>query len=155
LNVQLDLVGSSYRPSLKRLKEATSEVDPSGEFIVYHGSKYGKDLREFLHKSDGFVFSSSCETFGQVLLEAMAASLPIACSNIPVAREMALDCAEYFDPEDIEGIANAMQLIMINAERRHESALCAAQIAKKYSPEKSANDTFKFICAFAREERNS
>jgi len=151
VNVKLDLVGPAYLPSLNHLKAVMQECDPEGNFITYHGPKYGEELRNCLNQADGFVFASSCETFGQVLLEAMASGLPIASSNIAVSQEVAQDCAEYFDPENIQDIANAMNTIIQNAARRQQSANRAREIASSYSPELSANDTFKFIVEVAKE----
>lgn len=151
VNVKLDLVGPAYLPSLNHLKAAMQECDPEGSFITYHGAKYGEELRNSLNQADGFVFASSCETFGQVLLEAMASGLPIASSNIAVAQEIAQDCAEYFDPENIDDIANAMNTIVQNTTRRQQSASRAKKIASIYSPEYSANATFKFITEVAKE----
>ncbi|NOR80233.1 MAG: glycosyltransferase [Methyloprofundus sp.] len=151
VNVKLDLVGPAYLPSLNHLKAVMQECDPGSSFITYHGPKYGEELRNSLNQADGFVFASSCETFGQVLIEAMASGLPIASSNIAVAQEVAQDCAEYFDPENTQDIANAMNTIIQNAARRQQSASRAREIASVYSPEYSANTTFKFIVEVAKE----
>jgi glycosyltransferase involved in cell wall biosynthesis len=49
---------------------------------IFLGRLYGKDLSEAYASSDLFVFPSTTETFGIVILEAMASGIPAICSNI-------------------------------------------------------------------------
>ncbi len=48
---------------------------------IFLGRLYGEKLSEVYASSDLFVFPSTTETFGIVLLEAMASKLPILCVN--------------------------------------------------------------------------
>jgi glycosyltransferase involved in cell wall biosynthesis len=43
------------------------------------------------------------------VLEAMAAGVPVACSDIPPLREVAGDCAIYFDPLNEDSIEAALR----------------------------------------------
>lgn len=49
--------------------------------IILTGAKHGKELSEVYASCDAFVFPSGTETFGNVLLEAMASGLPSICVN--------------------------------------------------------------------------
>lgn len=49
--------------------------------LLLTGYKRGKDLSEIYASCDVFVFPSSTETFGNVVLEAMSSGLPVAASN--------------------------------------------------------------------------
>lgn len=53
-------------------------------------------------------FPSLYEGFGLPLVEALACGLPIACSNTSSLPEVAGEFAHYFDPEDIDGMADAL-----------------------------------------------
>lgn len=68
-NVQLVLVGDGpMAPSLK--KNAPDNV-------TFTGYKHGRELAEIYASGDIFVFPSTTETFGNVVLEAMASGLPV------------------------------------------------------------------------------
>jgi glycosyltransferase involved in cell wall biosynthesis len=58
-------------PALKNLKEKYPEV----EFVGY---KFGEDLVNYYQTADVFVFPSKVDTFGNVILEAMACGTPVA-----------------------------------------------------------------------------
>ena len=67
------------------------------------------ELRHAYEAVDGVVYPSLCEGFGRACLEAMACGTPLACSDLPVFREVANDYAYYFDPLDEADIANAIR----------------------------------------------
>lgn len=66
-----------------------------------------KTLSEF----DCFILSSRFEGFGMVLLEAMAANLPIVCSRIPAALEVLGEegAATYFSPGNARELADTLK----------------------------------------------
>lgn len=63
---------------------------------------------------DLFVFPSQYEGFGIPILEAMAAGRPMVLSDIPVFREITQDQGVYFRPDDIEGMASAIDDVLAN-----------------------------------------
>jgi glycosyltransferase involved in cell wall biosynthesis len=75
--------------------------EPSDEEIVrlFSGAK-------------AFVFPSFAEGFGLPPLEAMAAGVPVVCSDIPVFREVYGDAARYVDPGRPESIADGVREIL-------------------------------------------
>ena len=62
------LVGSG--PHIANMKQRTN--------IYYLGWKRGEELSEIYRSCDVFVFPSKTDTFGQVMVEAMASGLPVA-----------------------------------------------------------------------------
>ena len=64
------------------------------------------------------VFPSIYEGFGIPVLEAMAANLPMALSNMPVFRELTEDCAAYFDPLDADAMARVLLEVLSAPERQ-------------------------------------
>ena len=67
--------------------------------------------------AEAFVYPSLYEGFGLPVLEAMARSVPVACSNASSLPEVAGDAALLFDPRDEPAIASALLRLL------HEPAL--------------------------------
>ena len=66
-----------------------------------------------------FVLPSLAEGFGLPVLEAMAREqTAVACSDLPVLREVAGDAALYFDPLDTSSIAAALERCLTDSELR-------------------------------------
>jgi glycosyltransferase involved in cell wall biosynthesis len=59
--------------------------------LVMTGKLTGEDLRDAYHAMDLFVFASKTETQGMVLVEAMAAGLPVVALDAPGVREVIRD----------------------------------------------------------------
>jgi glycosyltransferase involved in cell wall biosynthesis len=63
-------------PSRASLEKRYPEVE-------FAGYKYGAELAEYFGKADVFVFPSKTDTFGLVMLEAMACGTPVAAFPVP------------------------------------------------------------------------
>jgi Glycosyltransferase len=85
------------------LKEIASLALPN---VVFTGGKRGAELAQIYASADAFVFPSGTETFGNVLLEAMASGLPTVCTDsggvtdYTVHGENAVVC-RYGDPDSL------------------------------------------------------
>jgi glycosyltransferase involved in cell wall biosynthesis len=55
--------------------------------IIFAGMRTGEDLAEHYASADLFLFPSITETFGNVVLEAMASGLPVVAYDCAAARE--------------------------------------------------------------------
>ena len=150
LPITLDLIGSPEKPArLRRLVTTINRVDADGNFIHYYGHVSYKELLEAYHQADGFVFASSCETLPNILLEAMAAGLPIASSSYGPMPEALGETGAYFDPVQPESIANAVRGLVTNHVWRTQAASLAYERAQAYSWERCAHDTFSYLAEVA------
>ena len=70
-----------------------------------------EELLRVYARARAFIYPSTFEGFGMPVLEAMAAGIPVACSDIPPLREVASTAALYFDPLDENAIAGALEQI--------------------------------------------
>lgn len=149
--VHLDLVGPATPDSLARLQSTMMRVDPGKHFVTYRGPVDHQDLPATYHKADAFVFASTCENMPNILIEAMASGLPIACSDRGPMPEILRDAGVYFDPEDPSSIADALYALSTDAELRSDLALAAFELAEQYSWKRCANDTFSLLAEVARQ----
>ncbi len=149
--IKLELIGSAYAPALKHLHRVTRILDPEERFICHYGYLSHSEIFYKYHKAAAFAFASTCETFGQVITEAMAAGLPIACSNRGPMPEVLGDAGVYFDPEKPSEIEEAIRKLIEDPALRTEKAEAAYERAKTYTWERCARETFDFIAKVARE----
>lgn len=108
--LELDLPGSKVMvgdgPDREKLERAHPDV-------LFTGAKFGEELAEHYAQADVFVFPSKTDTFGNVILEALASGVPVAAypvtgpadilgghpeagaldSNLRAACISALDCS--------------------------------------------------------------
>ena len=147
--VVLELVGPAYGPALRRLLKTMQRCDPEGRAVRYLGPTPHAQLAACYARAEIGVFASSCENLPNILLETMAAGLPIACSNRGPMPEVLADAGRYFDPEDPRSIAAAILELMRSAELRERLARAACERARTYSWAQCAQQTFAFLAQVA------
>lgn len=142
--IELVLVGPKYQPFYKKyLKEVSKLGDIS--FINYVGQVQYKEVYKNYKQADIFVFASSCENMPNILIEAMASGLPVACSYMGPMPEFLRAAGEYFDPLSENSIAEAIERLILNPALRYNNALKAKSLVQEYSWKKCASETFEFI----------
>jgi 1,2-diacylglycerol 3-alpha-glucosyltransferase/glucuronosyltransferase len=72
---------------------------------VFHGMKYGSELAYFYQQADAFVFPSRTDTFGLVLVEAMACGTPVAAYPVTGPIDVIRDPAVGALNEDLRAAA--------------------------------------------------
>lgn len=92
------------------------------EEIESTGSSYDlppDELIHYYHGADLFAMTSLLETFGIVLIEAVAAGLPVVCFNAPGIRDvMTPDCGIICPMNDIKAFADAIFRLVKRKESR-------------------------------------
>jgi len=99
------------------------------------------DLLQLYARAHAFVYPSTFEGFGMPVLEAMAAGVPVACSDIAPLREVAGDAALLFDPMNEDAIADALDRIVTDAALRARLAQAGPERARRFSWERAARET--------------
>jgi glycosyltransferase involved in cell wall biosynthesis len=90
--------------------------------ILLTGIKHGRDLSAAYASADLFVFPSTTETFGNVLLEGLASGLPCVAASAGGVLEFARheSNAWLVEPHDAPAIASGLDLLLTSHElRRH------------------------------------
>ena len=143
--LELYLIGVGDRFALKRMYEAIQKHEVHREFVHYHGGLTHSATKKWYEKVDLFAFPSSCETFGISLLEAMAAGLPIACSDRGPMPEVLKDAGVYFNPENPSSIAASLKLLLQDESLRENLGRKALSLSQAFTWERCAQETFSFL----------
>ncbi len=85
-----------------------------GQPVTFMGTMHGSDLAEAYASADFFIFPSTTETLGLVLLEAMASGLPIVAAEARPTHELVdqSGAGALFSSEDRHGLSKAVGEIL-------------------------------------------
>jgi glycosyltransferase involved in cell wall biosynthesis len=150
LPIRLDLYGPARASVLPRLTEAMNRADAGRAFVHYWGEVDYEKIHACYATADLCVFASSCENMPNILIESMAAGLPIACSNRGPMPEVLGDAGIYFDPENPASIADAVRTLAAAPELRAEKAAASSAAASRFSWSRCASETLDFLSAVSR-----
>ena len=159
----LEILMNSFRQLLKKYKEIKLMVIGDGnlkqhymnlskeynieESVIFTGKIFTfEDLAKHYLACDMVVYpttSTTIESFGMVLIEAMAAEKPVIASNIPGIRAVVDDDVNGFlvKPKDVDDLASKIQYLIGNEDVRQkfgregrkkvEEKYCWEKIVKK------------------------
>ena len=97
-------------------------------------------LRLYAH-AHVYINTSKVEGFCLPILEAHSFGRPVICSDVPVLREVAGDAAVFVNPDDAEGLAQALESLFADPVRHEELSRRARANAARFSWEKAARET--------------
>lgn len=127
-----------------------------GDRVLFPGYLPNAELAALMADCIGVVFPSLYEGFGLPVIEAMAAGVPVACSNTTALPEVAADAAILFDPRVPTQIAQAMISLVENEPLRARLIQSGLQRAAEFSdPERMAGEyweLFQYALANERHE---
>lgn len=143
--VTLDLVGAKSGPAVDKVLEVVRRVDPESSFVNILPAQKHEDIPQYLFGSDVFIFASSCENMPNTLIEAMAAGLPIACSDRGPMPEILQEGGIYFNPEDPVSIFKSVRLIIEDTSLREKISRIALERSKLFSWRRCAEETWRYL----------
>ena len=97
------------------------------------GAVAAGDLEDLYAAADGLVTATRWEGFGLPVLEAMARGVPVACSDLPVLREVGAGLAELLDPGDPGSVAAAMRRLLASGRGRDERVAAGRAHAARFT----------------------
>jgi glycosyltransferase involved in cell wall biosynthesis len=110
-----------------------------------------EELMNLYARAHAFIYPSTFEGFGMPVLEAMAAGIPTACSDIPPLREVAETAALLFDPSSDDAIEKALERITSDESLRRDLAEAGPLRAREFSWDRAAMATAQTILDSAGE----
>ena len=128
------------------LQAITEERDRLGlrDRVLLPGYVRGKRLIDYYRSADLFAFASKTETLGLVVIEAMAAGLPVVCLGEMGVTEVVEDgVSGLFAPEDPRGFAEVMLEVLENEALRRRLREGALRRARALSTEAAAEKTLE------------
>jgi glycosyltransferase involved in cell wall biosynthesis len=152
--VELELIGPAYKPSLKKLEGSIERSVEQGAWVRYRGNVPYAQLSDCYANADLGIFASSCENMPNILLETMAAGLPVACSKLGPMPEVLGDAGLYFEPENPVDIADAIRQYLISPELRAEKSRTSFMRVQQYSWQRCAEQTLAFLAEIATQRRS-
>lgn len=122
----LVLVGSG--PARDQLRRRYAEMD-----VSFPGTLQGEDLADAYAAADAFVFPSTTDTLGLVLLEAMATGLPVLAADSPTSQELLQTHprARFFSPDQSSELPGLFAVLADGDARR--DALKTREIVQEWS----------------------
>jgi glycosyltransferase involved in cell wall biosynthesis len=104
-----------------------------------------EDLHSLYAQASAFLYPTRFEGFGLPVLEALAAAVPTACSNIEPVSGIASEAALQFNPDDIEAIAAAMLKLVEDEPLRRRLSESGPRRAAEFSWQTTAQQTLAAI----------
>jgi glycosyltransferase involved in cell wall biosynthesis len=133
-NVKLVIVGDGpYREEMEQDLKST----PS----IFMGYLEGETLAEVYASCDLFVFPSTTDTFGNVVLESQASGLPVIVTDCGGPQENIIPSKTglIVEGNSEESLLDGIQNLLSNSERLR----AMGKAARKYAEDRSFNDAFR------------
>ncbi len=108
------------------------------ERVMFPGFVDDQDLPALYAMATLFVYPSLYEGFGLPVAEAMACGVPVICSNASSLPEVGGDAVLYFDPCEIDAMANMMRRALADQALRSELRTKGLEQARQFSWERAA-----------------
>lgn len=145
-NISLDLFGPMSVAEKGILNKNIFKFKNLDKKIKYKGNKkYNYKFKNY----NLLIYPSLCESFGLPLVEAAVSGLRIACSDIPIFREILGKYPIYFNPNSDKSIQNSLKKInKIKITKNQISSL-----KNKYNWKKCSKKTFKLIFNISLNEK--
>ena len=132
-NVRLLIVGGG--PAIEELKNLVRSLQIE-EQVIFTGEVKNEEIRHYYKIAYLFTIASTTETFGIVIIEALASGIPVLAVKAPGAVDILTDGLDGLlvdNDNDIEKFANALDKIIREPELRERLSQGALKTSERYS----------------------
>jgi glycosyltransferase involved in cell wall biosynthesis len=154
-DVILKIAGKAIDEDYRRELQSVITAQGLNEAVEFLGQCDTVRLLELYQTCKLFVFPSTVETFGNPLVEAMACGAPIASSNTAAMPEILGNAAVFFDPLDVQDMADRIVALLGDDGLRTRLAGNALSRARRYSWAVTARKTAEVIKSAAPRGRKA
>ena len=120
------------------------------DHIIEPGYVAGEDINTIMNLADIFVLPSLYEGFGIPVLEAQSAGTPVITSNITPLKEVSNNELTYFDPNNLDDMAEKMFILISNNDLKQKHIKSGFNNIKRFSWQKCANQTWEVLEKYAK-----
>jgi glycosyltransferase involved in cell wall biosynthesis len=149
-NIKVRFVGPKNDYAFGEFSKQRSKLDPKGDWssVVFEVSQ--RALREYYRESDFFVYASTCENLPNILLEAMAARIPILCSDARPMSDILGRGGRYFVPRDASSLSEAIVGAIASPQETKNAVQIAYERVSEYDWDICAQTTLSYLSECAR-----
>jgi len=154
-DIELTLVGkNAHNSTFKNIRRLIFDKK-NNEFIKWKNNIGLEAVIDFYHKSDCFIFCSSCENMPNILIEAMSSGLPVISSKYPPMPEFIQNACLYMDPLSVNDIKKSIKKVINNQKFAVNISEKSFKLSQKYSWKKCAKETYSFLFEISSSYHNS
>ena len=140
---RLVFAGSPWR----HVDEILAAIAKEGlqDLVTITGFIPDEELVDLYHGATAMIYPSRYEGFGMPLVEAMAAGVPIICSNAACLPEVIGDAGILVDPEDAAAFAEAAAVLLADPVRRDDLRQRGLRRAATFTWDRAATETMAVL----------
>lgn len=135
------LLPGKMLPVFRADLETWIAASPAKDNIIVPGFVSDEELKWLYENAECYVLPSLSEGFGLPGLEAMAHGCPVASSNATCLPEVYKEAAIYFDPTNVEDMANKIQKLITDKQLAADLVAKGKELLPTYSWQKMAQET--------------
>ncbi len=135
----LVLIGPAPESYLREVIQPERTRTAHPEEVIIPGFVSSEDLAWAFRKAHSYIQPSFAEGFGLPIVEAMSCGTPVACSDSTSMPEVAGNAAILFNPANVESIAEAMEMLVFDEQRRTQLKAAGLKRAKLFTWKRHAD----------------
>ncbi len=148
----LKLVIVGKREYHSKQLERWAKKQPCYHDIIFTGFISDEELKWYYQNARAYIFPSLSEGFGLPGLEAMVHGCPVVSSDMTCLPEVNGDGAEYFNPKDVQEMAEKIDKAISNEAVRKKLILKGYENTKKFSWRRFTNQHLNMFKSILKED---